>query len=304
VDDGLDWGGDGRCTVIIATLASADRAAGLRRAIDSVLRDNSSLPEVFVVANGTRYDPALLRELMDRTDIRTAHLAEGSLPGAIAHGVAASSTSYFGFLDDDDEYLPGAVDRRLRALQERPAAAVLASNGYRASDGEDRIALKRLAEVEADPLLALFQENWLPSCGGLFRRSLLPDGLFQGIPALLEWTWVAFHLARAGGSVAVLDEPTFRIHATAGSESRSPAYVRSLPDTLHRIREESRRADVRAIVTRHLTQSLYTASAHSLRRGAYRDAWGYHLRCLRLPTGWRFWRHTARLLGLRRTTRD
>lgn len=287
-------------TVIIATLAEADRARQLRRAIRSVQEGNRQDIEVLVVVNGDRYDRGLVRELSASDECRLVQLDEASFPAALSHGVDVSSTPYFGFLDDDDEYLPGAVDLRLRALEAHPDAALVVTNGYRQSGGEDRPAMRNLGRVEPDPLLALFRENWLPSCGGLFRRAAIPDEVFLDVPALLEWTWIAFRVADAGGQVVALDEPTFRINDTDGSQSASTAYVTSLPDTLRLLRRRTRRDDVRAAVTRHLVQALYTASCRCLREGRHREAWAFHLECLRHKGGWRYWKHTARLLGFPR----
>lgn len=296
-DEGTSGPGVGAvATVIIATLAESERADTLLRAIRSVRMGSRQEVEVLVVVNGSRYDTGLVRDLSSSDDCRLVQLDEASFPNALRHGVGASSTPYFSFLDDDDEYLPGAVDRRLQAMEGHPDAALVITNGYRRMGGMDRQAMKNLDQVEADPLLALFTENWLPSCGGTFRREAVPEQVFLHIPPLLEWTWIAFRVADGGGEVVVLDEPTFRIHDTDGSQSASTAYVTSLPDTLRLLLERIRRRDVREAVTQHLVQSLYAASSRCVREGRYRDAWRFHLQCLRHKDGWRYWKHTARLL--------
>jgi hypothetical protein len=290
-------------TVIIATLAETARADQLTRAIRSKRDGNDQHVEVLVVVNGDRYDGELVRELSSSDECRLVQLDQASFPRALSLGVDTSATPYFSFLDDDDEYLPGAVDLRLRTLEEHPDAALLVTNGYRRKGKIDHPAMRELDRVEADPLLALFRENWLPSCGGLFRRARTPDELFRDVPSLLEWTWIAFRIADAGGKVVVLNEPTFIINDTSGSQSASLAYVTSLPETLHLLRERTTRPEIRSALTRHLVQSLYAASSRCLCEGRSADAWRFHVQCLKQKGGWRYWKHTVRLLGFQRPSR-
>ncbi|TVP50837.1 MAG: glycosyltransferase family 2 protein [Gemmatimonadales bacterium] len=293
--------GPPECSIIIATMALRERADTLFRAIESVRKGNHTPLEVLVVVNGQQFDPDLVRRLCHAPLVRTIRLETASFARALEFGVRESSAPYFGFLDDDDEYLPGAVDLRVEALRSRPNAALLASNGFRQVDDQDKLALLNLAEAERDPLVSLFRENWLPSCGGMFRRSRIPEDLFHDISSHLEWTWVAFQVARRL-EVAVLDEPTFRIHSFPDSQSRSSQYLLNQPPALRRILLDCTRQDARAIVRKHLAQSLYRLSNHYLDRKEYRLAWKYHLDCLLCrPEGWRYWKHAARLAGLRRS---
>jgi glycosyltransferase involved in cell wall biosynthesis len=300
-DPGAQGAGVGAVvTVIIATLAEAVRAEQLLRAVRSARHGNDQEIEVLVVVNGDRYDEELVRQLSVSHECRLVRLDEASLPRALCHGVDISSSPYFSFLDDDDEYLPGAVDLRLRTMEAHPDAALLVTSGYRRKGGVDHPVTTELSRVAADPLLALFRENWLPSCGGLFRRSAIPREVFLDVPPLLEWTWIAFGVSEAGGKVVVLDEPTFVINDTDGSQSASMAYTTSLPGTLSLLRARATRPDVRSAVNRHLVRSFYAASSLCLSQRRMKDAWRFHVLCLQHRGGWRYWKHTLRLFGLQR----
>lgn len=285
------------CTIIIATLALAQRRESLERAIASIRAGNACAPRVLVVVNGDRHDAALLQALRARDDVDLLQIPAPSLPAALQAGRLAVRTPFFGFLDDDDEYLPGAVDARLQALAAEPAAALVASNGFRRRGGLDRPAMARLTEVAADPLAALFRENWLASCGGLFRAELAPPELFEDISRHFEWTWLAFRLAAAGRHVVTLDVPTFRIHETAGSESRSEAYMLAQVAIHQRMLAHAARPDIVRALRGRLSQAWHDISAYHLRRGALGDAWSAHLHSLRHPSGFKFLSYTRRLLA-------
>ena len=100
------------CTVIIPTLAAAERHSLLLRAIESTRR-NQSPPLVLVVINGSRRSPEVIADLRARSGLRVLQLDQASLPAAIEAGRHAVATPFFSFVDDDDEYLPEAVDLRL-----------------------------------------------------------------------------------------------------------------------------------------------------------------------------------------------
>ena len=209
------------CTVIIPTLAVTERSESLRRAIES-LRTEKNPPAIIVIVNGARFDPRVVCELSSLAYVKLLQIPNPSLPAALLEGRRLVSTPFFSFLDDDDEYLPGAISTRLQILDSFPEADFVVSNGLRNSHGVDKLALTFDQHTFTDPLGALFSSNWLASCGGLFRTSSVSTDLFENIPSYLEWTWLAFHLISTNKKVAFLDEPTFRIHET-------PDSVRALP---------------------------------------------------------------------------
>lgn len=284
------------CTVIIATMAKESRRDSLLRAIDSVRDGNASTIEVLIVVNGDRYSPSLVELLGRRVDLSLIRLPSASLPSARYAGRKAVRSQFFAFLDDDDEYLPGAIDKRIAILSSDPKAGLVASNGFRFSGGKETLALNALIDVESDPLAAVLRENWLASCGGLYRTERIPAVFFEDMPQYLEWTWLAFRIASIGEVVRILPEPTFRINDTPKSESKSEAYMLSHVEVIDRMMRTTRRADILAMLGRMQSTALNCASNHYRKNGLLREAWRAHLRSLRQPGGLRYITYTRHLI--------
>ena len=166
-------------------------------------------------------------------------------------------------------------------MHQHPEASVGVTNGYRRRPGGDSLALRGLAAVERDPLLALLQENWLASCSGIFRTQDLDPSIFGSIPAYLEWTWFAFMIVSAGRRVVTLDTPTFRIHETAGSLSRSREYERRAVAVLTEMLDRVSRPDLRRLLKRRLAEGWHSRSDTALRSGQRGEALKCHLQSLR-----------------------
>ena len=113
---------------VSVVIATACRRPEIRRAIASVLSQDVPV-ELIVVANGPRYDPALAAEIGNRTDLRFCHLPEGDMAKAQEHGRGLVTADCFSFLDDDDVYLPGGLQLRLRAFAQDPALDFVVTNG-------------------------------------------------------------------------------------------------------------------------------------------------------------------------------
>ncbi|HEY1327969.1 MAG TPA: glycosyltransferase family 2 protein [Casimicrobiaceae bacterium] len=284
----------GSVTAIIPTLADRAREQSLLRAIASLEAAAVGTPlSILVVVNGSRRDPAVLASVKS-LGVEVVSIPEASLPAALLAGRREVDTAYFCFLDDDDEYLPGAIDARVDALRRQADAALVITNGYGCTDGVDEPWLNHIGEVERDPLLALFQENWLPSCGALFRSSAVGVDLFEEPQPYREWTWLAFRIALAGKRVAVLDRPTFRVHDSAASLSKSTAYAMRT-DLYRRMLCEPVPAEVRSLLRKRLAKALGMESVTRLREGNLRAAWQSHVEALALPGGWRYGSQTLRL---------
>ena len=296
---GTTRGGAATHTVVIPTLALGERAASLRRAIASARAGNQAAIDVVVVVNGQRFDPRLVDEVRTMAGVRVVQRPQPGSPGAILAGRLAVTTPFFSFLDDDDEYLPGAVDARIEVFEREPDVDVVAANGYRRRDGNDVRALKNLANVPRDPLRALFDENWLASCGASFRSSTVPAEAFERLPRHIHWTFLAFTLAVAGKRVAVVDAPAFVIHDTPGSASKQESYLLCHIEVYQRMLDAAPPPPIRAIVAARLAGALHQASDHFRRAGRSAAAWRMHLRSLTRPGGWRYLAYTRRLLFAR-----
>lgn len=290
-------------TAIIPTLCKRERAESLERAIRSLHAASTEPVNILLVVNGQSFDPALVKCMRSRGDLGLIQIPDRSAAIAQWRGRATVKTEYFCFLDDDDEYLPGALDDRLAVLAADPGAAVVVTNGYRRQEHTDRLAMSNLAKVTADPLRALMQENWLASCGGLFRTADVSTSFFEDLPIHIHWSWLAFHLAEAGKRIAVLDKPTFRINESANSASKSDTYMLSQVTIMQHMLEQVSRPDIARILRARRSQAWHDVSCHHLNKGALRAAWNAHLHSLSHPSGWKFLPYTRKLFGLGTTVR-
>lgn len=288
-------------TVIIPTTCEHTRGAVLCRAIGSVAGQLAGDGRVLVVANGPRVDEDVLQTVRAMPRVAVERLAEGSVARAQLCGRLAVRTPFFSFLDDDDEYLPGAIELRLAALQADSALDALVTNGYlRGGDADSRVVDDPMAAT--DPLRALLRTNWLASCAGLFRAATITPDYFDGQTRFFEWTLLAYRLA-VTRHVRFVDVPTYRIHASARSASKSRPYREALPVVLRAIARLELPADVRRAVRRKIGRAEHDLAASCLREGEWAQAARHHVRSVLAPGGLRFVLYSRKLLHRGRRVR-
>ncbi len=288
---------EARVTAIIPTTCSIERAAVLHRAIKSLLSASIDPIRILVVVNGRHFDKGLLQTLELRQDIEILQIDIGSAPLAQLEGRRRVNTEFFCFLDDDDEYTKGAIDKRLEILSNQPSTSLVATNGIVVNnDGLVSPCFKNLKNASKDPLLQLLNENWLSSCGGLYRTSLVSAELFEDYAEFVEWTWLAFKLAVSGHKIHIADEPTFRIHRTPKSASMSDAYIDYHIILFKKMLSKTNRPDLVNIINKRLSAAWHSSSEHYLRKKQYRNAWHAHFKSLLLPHGWKYLPFTRHLI--------
>jgi glycosyltransferase involved in cell wall biosynthesis len=285
-----------RVAVIIPTTCEKKRWKALERAMDGVLAQEGVEARLIVVVNGTRYDPEAFEQLRAREGERLTVLyrAQGSAPLAQLAGREIVDTPFFAFLDDDDEYLPGALATRIAPLLADPGLDFVVTNGVRDTGAGDGPTVPETSAIQADPLLALARRNWIASCGGLFRTSSIGPGYFTDPAPYMEWTFLAFRLL-VQHRMRFLDVPTYRLHDSPGSLSKSSAYLHSEAEVLDRVLALPLPAAVRRVVRRKLGNALHAAAELHLRDGQRQRAWDAHLASLRQPGGWRYLLYSRKL---------
>lgn len=275
-----------------------ERAESLRRAITSIQMAGPEIATVMVAANGDNISPALIAELRQRQDLRVIYFEKGSSPSALAHAVPLVTTEYFGFLDDDDELLPNGLHRRLAKLESHPEADIVLSNGYLRNSQDDQNYLQYLDKVPNNPLAAFFVENWLPSCGALFRTANVDSAYFRNYHPYAEWSWLAFRLALDKKRFCVLNEPTFRVHAdTPASLSKSSAYRHSYISLYQKMLAVAIPSNVRGIIQKRLSQAHHDVSSYALADGNLGQCIHHHILSLKHPSGWIFFTYTRHIIA-------
>src|SRR5690349_1965428 len=219
------------------TRALRERAALLKRAIESVLHQAGVRAVPLVVVNGPDSDPALVAELRADSRLRLTILQEADLPAAIRAGRGMVDTEWFAALDDDDFMLPGALAVRLRALQEAAGFDVVVTNGLLRAAGGDRLNIDDMGVVERDPLRAMLRRNWLLPGSWLCRSDAIDGDFFDGMPRYLECTYLGLRFASAC-RIKFIHAPTV-LHDldTPQAESKSRDYKLGWAAALRRLLE-------------------------------------------------------------------
>jgi len=105
------------------------------------------IPLVLVIVNGDRVDSRVFEGLKTMQGVVIHRLSEGNFPLALRYGRSVVTAEYFSFLDDDDEYLPGALKVRVTPLINEPQIDFVATNGYRRLNDVDHLALDETSEI-------------------------------------------------------------------------------------------------------------------------------------------------------------
>ncbi len=282
-------------STIIPTMAAPERAHLLKRAIGSIRAASTDPVHIIVVVNGARSDPALCAWLAEQDDVELAYSDMPSAPNATLVGRRLVRTAFFSTLDDDDEYLPHALDLRLAAMNVEPAPDLVVTNGVHKVGEVETVGLS-LEGVARDPLAALFKSVWLQSHNGLYRSATVGEEFFADFHPYGEWTWIAFLLANRGRRICVLDQPTFRCNDTPGSLSKTPAYRQAYSALFERMLAERPPAHIADMVRRRAGANWHDQAADLIKRGQRMQALVCHWRSLWLPGGWAYLGFTRKLL--------
>jgi glycosyltransferase involved in cell wall biosynthesis len=284
-------------SVIIPTLAAAERAESLERAIASV-RSQEGVRAVPVISiNGARRHAPVLTRLRADPALTLVDRPEPGIPGALRAGRATVRSPWFTALDDDDVLLPGTLAARVRVLTEQPGCRAVVTNGFRRNGSGDVLHVKSPASVRSDPLGYLLETNWLLPGSWLCRTADFGPEFFDAMPRYLECTYLAVRLATSG-RLEFLDQPGVIWQAgRLGSESWSRPHRLGEADALARILELPLPRPFRAELERRHAAACHSISDVHRLEGSGRDAWSWHWRSLRGRGGYRYLLYTRRLLG-------
>jgi glycosyltransferase involved in cell wall biosynthesis len=272
-------------SVIIPTRALAERAALVRRAIDSVLAQEDVRAVPIVVVNGHEPVPSLVASLRADRRLRTTTLAAAHLPAAILAGREMVDTPYFAELDDDDQYLPGALALRVRTLAERPECDVVVTNGIARDSRGDALLVDDTAAVHRDPLRALLVRNWLLPGSWLCHTGRVSREIFADMPPFRECTFLALRFAIACRMIFV-DTPTLIHHlGTPRAESRSREYTLGSMAATRRLLALDLPPDVQAAFRAGLVGDCLDIATLHRREGRAALAWTWYLRACLQPGG-------------------
>ena len=212
-------------------------------------------------------------------------------------GRALVASDYFAYLDDDDELLDGALERRAQIMRDRPDLDCVATNGYYVQGTTTRLMFEHTKELRQRGYVQslLDAQNWLASCGGLFRTATVKMSYFKNLPPHREWTVIAFRVA-SSLNVQFEDVPTFRVHSSPGSQSKQDSYVDAsivIYDELKRCTNDARQ---RQLIRYGQGAAYRSMCSHYRMRRNFPAAWRAYGRAICSVGGWRYLPYIVLLL--------
>lgn len=281
-------------SIIIPTTCEGGREPLVRRSIASVLNQDVEI-DLIVVVNGDRFDPSLLSKLQQNPALKVRQLAQGNVSAARFHGLSNARGQFFGFLDDDDEFLPRALAQRVALFSDD--VDVVVTNGYHYDVAETRLVPASItADANTDPAGSFFRCNWFASPASLFRSTTVEKSLFDITIKHFEWTYLFFSLLSQRKTIRYHDCITYRVYEdTPLSVSKSIDYALAYPDfllTLMRLHRDPRH---RNLLRHKYVGALNGVSKLELSRGRRTAAWTAHIKCL-ASGGWGYLPYTRHLL--------
>ncbi|HEV2612553.1 MAG TPA: glycosyltransferase [Noviherbaspirillum sp.] len=283
-------------SVIIPTTCELKRASYIERAIQSVLSQTGVDIELIVVVNGNRYDDGIFTTLQSDHRIKVIKRAEGNVSKARYFGLAAARGAFYCFLDDDDEFLPGAMKTRADFLVKHPDADVVVTNGYINTPDDAPLVRESAEQINKDPALAFLRSNWFASPASMFRASTVDLSLLDIEYKFFEWTYLFFLLLSNGKSIKFDPSMTYRVTVDNPlSASKSKEYLLSHATFLGSLQSLNLNSHVkRALIPKYQAALNGAANLH-LKDGMMKAAWAAHLKCL-MSGGWRYLPYTRRLI--------
>ncbi len=283
--------------LISIVLPTFNREQYLPRALESIIAQTVDDWEIIVVDDGsTDGTPDLVSDYARRLGDRLLYLQQPNRGASASRnrGINAARGRYVAFLDSDDEFLPGKLERQLALFNARTQLGFVYSDyayveldGLRhhsAFDTHSRIAREVPTDAVAPGLFAcrgslfdvLIRGYFIATIVGMVRRDVLGDTLrFPAAHAYAE-EWLFYLTVARACAAGFVDEPLSLHHYTDGSLARTDPHRNSvrygrLLETIDRSFGDLTRAQRRSVHTqlaRNRRQLAYDAS----RVGRHGDA--------------------------------
>jgi len=165
-------------SVIIPTY---NRAHLIRKAIQSVLNQTYRNFEVIIVDDGSTDNTAkVVESFKDKRIKYLRHEKNQGAPAARNTGIEIAKGQYIGFLDSDDEWLPGKLEKSLREFQiSPPEVGLVYSNFWLVRDAKNRKPFLNEGGPEGRISRALLRKSYIQMGAALIKTSCLGNIRFD-----------------------------------------------------------------------------------------------------------------------------
>lgn len=203
---------------------SFNQAPYLERTIQSVVRQNyPALDWIIVDAMSSDGTLGILEKYRALPFLRIIREPDRGQTDAINKGLRAGTGKIAGWLNSDDELLPGALEAVGERYSECPDAALVYGGGVKIDDTGAVLKTVRGRSFDGDLLRTAF---YILQPAMFFRRDLVLalGGLDENLNYAMDWE-LALRLARAG-SVHGIDRQLAALRCYAGTKSETGGWER------------------------------------------------------------------------------
>jgi hypothetical protein len=191
---------------------------------------------------------------------------------------------FLAFLDDDDEFLPDTLARKIAEFRQHPEIDVLVTDGFRVSDSKETRIFPSPDERSSDLVETMMRAGW-GACAITLRTQNVDLSALDAEFRHFEWTLTTLELA-SRHRFGFLDEPTYRYYEdTPQSLSKRAEHNLAAPEVWRRLSNSYAGTQYEPMVRRRYGRECHYASWEHVRQGRLRDAWQLHFESLRSPGG-------------------
>jgi glycosyltransferase involved in cell wall biosynthesis len=285
-----------RCCEVAVVVPTYNAADYIARAMDSVLEQTHTDLSLFVIDDGsTDETTGILQSYADRVVYsRREHTGQAA---ARNRGIRMSDSPYIAFLDADDYWLPGKLERQIAVLKQNPDVGLVCTDC--ATINEGNIASSHFGGVKVPRTGKLF-ERLVRDCfiftpTVMVRRQCLQDvGLFNESLVVSEdfnlWLRVAsrWKIAMIPETLAVRETRPQGLSLSTGPEIYLENGIAALEDVRSVCNGLSPR-ESRALQVA-IAERYYVYGSHLLASGAHKESRTKLTDTLRRqPAHWRAW---------------
>lgn len=208
----------------VSVIVAAYQASGtIQRTLQSIVRQTLKPREVVVVDDGSTDGTFQAAEAeapdMGGIDLRVFRTEENLGAGAARNrAIEESAEPILAFLDADDEWLPGKLERSLAVLND--SGAVLVAHDYLTGTGDEarqHNCERRFLDSD-DPFIGLYRKGYIPSSSVVTRLDavLAAGGFDPGLRNAQDFDLWLTMLRQPGTPFLVFGEPLLRYHPGPG----------------------------------------------------------------------------------------